>query len=110
MLDSRLRRSILNTLMILGLSVLIVVIFYFLDLWFLGLYQNYIGVPFSPLTDLFFIQGVMLIMLGFTALLFTMKNMWGNFYGTRVANDDPRFGLTLACSGATMIFIYFLYF
>ena len=104
--DNRLRWSVLNTLMILSFTVLIVVILYFLDLWFLEVYQDNLGVPFGSLTDLFFIQGVGLLLIGFIPLLGRMKEMrnveiW-------VPNGYPRLGLILTYSGATMILIYFL--
>ena len=122
MRDSRLRWSILNTLMILGFTVLIVVVFYFLDLWFLGVFQENLGVPlFGSLTDLFFIQGVGLILIGFMALLGRIKylrqrgrpvNLREIFWSTQVERWVPkgylRLGLTLTYSGATMILIYFL--
>lgn len=74
MRDSRLRWSVSNTLMILCFTVLIVVIFYFLDLWFLEVFQENLSVPlFSSLTDLFFIQGVGLLLIGFMALLGRIK-------------------------------------
>jgi hypothetical protein len=113
MLGSRLKRSILNILIILNFTVLTVVICYFLALWFLGLYREALGAPLASLNDLFFFQGVMLIMLGFMALTFEKIRMRGTSIGRRKADNDPRLGLSFACvifvcSGVIMIFIYFL--
>ena len=119
MRDSRLRWSILNTLMILGFAMLIVIVFYFLDLWILER-TPFMVIPFS-LTECFLFQGIILLLLGLMALLGRIKEIrqrgrpismskyfWGIQVYTWAQNGYLRLGLTLTYSGATMILIYFL--
>ena len=112
LLGSRLRRGILNILMILSLTVLIVVIFYFLDLWFIGLWQKNTSLPFWSLTDLFFIQGIMLIIFGFITLPGRAVSLREKFGSTSAGIyweiGNLRLFFPFIFSGAIMICNYYL--